>query len=98
MAMLALLSFLTGTVLGMRFRVLVLVPAIACALPTAVAVGIFREHAFGSVILVAAATVTCLQIGYMAGIAVRHFLAAARMSGRRDAPLARSRVLHHNAE
>ena len=39
MAMLVLLSFLFGTVLGMRFKVLVLLPAIACALPIALAVG-----------------------------------------------------------
>ena len=39
MAMLVLLSFLSGTVLGMRFKVLVLLPAIACALPIALAVG-----------------------------------------------------------
>jgi hypothetical protein len=98
MAVLAILSFLTGTVLGMRFRVMVLIPAITCALAIAVAIGVFRQHTVGSVALIAAATVTSLQIGYMAGIAIRHFLAAVRTPGRRDAPLARSQVLHRHAK
>jgi ABC-type proline/glycine betaine transport system permease subunit len=97
MAMLVLLSFLSGTVLGMRFKVLVLLPAIACALPIALAVG-NRQPGIGSVALVSAATVACLQIGYSAGIAIRRSLAAARMSGRRKTSLARSQALPHNAE
>jgi hypothetical protein len=98
MALLAILSFLAGAVLGMRFRVMVLIPAITCALATAIAIGAFRQQTVGSVALVAAATVTCLQIGYMAGIAIRHFLAATRTAGRRNAPLAHSQVLHRHAE
>ena len=98
MAMLALLSFLTGTVLGMRFKVLVLLPAIACELPIALAVGIFRQPGLVSVTLVSAAAIACLQIGYLAGIAIRHSLAAARMSGRRSTSLARSQALPHKVE
>jgi hypothetical protein len=82
----------------MRFRVLVLVPAIACALPMAVAAGILRQQSLGSVTLVSAATIACLQIGYLAGIAIRHSLAAARLSGRRDTSLARSQQLPHKTK
>ena len=57
MVMLLLLSFLIGAVLGMRFKVLVLVPAIAGTLPIAVAVEISHQQGLASIILVSAATV-----------------------------------------
>ena len=82
MAMLLLLSLLTGAVLGMRFKVLVLVPAMAGALATAIAVEIFRQQGLASMILVSAATVSLLQIGYLAGIVILSGLATARISAR----------------
>jgi hypothetical protein len=97
MAILALLSFLAGTVLGMRLRVLVLVPATACVLPIALAVGISRLEALGSVTLLVVATVAILQIGYLAGIAIRRSLAAAQTSRRRDISVTHSQALPHNA-
>jgi hypothetical protein len=97
MATLALLSFLSGTALA-RFKVLVLLPAMAGALPVALAVGIFRHPDLGSVALVSAATVACLQMGYLAGIAIRRSLAAARISGGRITPLARSPALPNKVE
>ena len=97
MAPLALVSFLAGTVLGMRFRVLVLVPAIACVLPIALTIGISRQHELGSVLFLAAATVVSLQIGFFAGIAIRYSLAAARMNRSRDTSLTRSQALPHKA-
>ena len=74
MVMLLLLSFLIGAVLGMRFKVLVLVPAIAGTLPIAVAVEISHQQGLASIILVSAATVALVQIGYLAGIAVHRGL------------------------
>jgi hypothetical protein len=97
MAILALLSFSAGTVLGMRLRVLVLVPATACMLPIALTVGISRQQPLGSVTLLVAATVAILQIGYLAGIAIRRSRAAAQPSRRRDTSLTHSRALPRKA-
>jgi hypothetical protein len=87
MVMLLLLSFLIGAVLGMRFKVLVLVPAIAGTLPIAVAIEISHQQGLASIILVSAATVALVQIGYLAGIAVHRGLATARISAREGSSL-----------
>ena len=93
MAMLLLLSLLIGAVLGMRFKVLVLVPAIAGALPIAVALEIFRQQSLTSIILASAATVALLQIGYLAGIAVHRGLATARLRAREGSSLSVHKLL-----
>jgi len=85
MMIVALLSLLTGAVLGMRFKVLVLLPAIAAVLPIALGAGIVRDHAFGPAMLIGVAAVASLQIGYLAGVGVRHALAVARLRGLRGA-------------
>lgn len=82
-----ILALLTGMVLGMRFKVLILVPAIACVLPIALGVGIVRDHAFGPATLIAVAAVASLQIGYLVGVGIRYALVAARLSGRRRATI-----------
>jgi uncharacterized membrane protein len=97
MIILALLSLLTGMVLGMRFKVLILVPAIACILPIAFGFGIVRDHGLGSAIIIAAAALASVQIGYFGGALVRYSLAAARMSGLRSASLAGSQTARRAA-
>ena len=87
MALLVLLSLLTGMVLGLRFKVLVLVPAIACVLVAALGIGIARGAAFWPAVI-GLAGVASVQIGYLAGVGIRHLLAAARMSGLRNASVA----------
>ena len=84
MAMFALLMFLIGMVLGLRFKVLVLVPAMAGLVPIALAIATHREHGLASVIIVSAATVACLQVGYIAGIAICYSAGGMRVSSRRD--------------
>ena len=81
------LWFIMGMVLGQRFKVLILMPAIALATLVAVATGIGRTEPFWSVLLAAALSVTGLQIGYLAGTGVRLLIAATRASRRRQAPL-----------
>jgi hypothetical protein len=77
-AMIALMvSFLFGTVLGQRFKVVVLVPAMAAVLILCVAAGIADPHAAWEVIRMAASAAICLQCGYFAGMAIRHCLTAA---------------------
>jgi hypothetical protein len=96
MTLLAL--FGVGVLLGMRFRVLVLIPAIACAVLIEVAVAVVSgQHSFGSVTPLAAATVAILQIGYWAGLAGRYLSASVRVSRARDVSLSGSRPASHKA-
>ncbi len=95
MAILVLLGLLAGMALEKRFRVLVLVPA--CLLPVALAVGLGRHQAIGAVALMTIATVASVQIGYLARVAIRTALSAARTTGLRDAPLTGSQAVQREA-
>jgi hypothetical protein len=96
MTLLAL--FGVGVLLGMRFRVLILIPAIACAVLIEIAVTVVSgQHSLGSVIPLAAATVAILQIGYWAGLAGRYLSASVRVSRARDVSLSGSRPASHRA-
>jgi membrane protein DedA with SNARE-associated domain len=74
MMMLAVVSFLVGAVLGQRFKVLVLIPATAIMLVLAAATGVTQAQTAWSIVLMAAAAATSMQIGYLIGIAI-HALA-----------------------
>jgi hypothetical protein len=90
--------FGVGVLLGMRFRVLVLIPAIAFGVVIEVTVAVVSaQYSFGSVALLAAATVAILQIGYWAGLAARYLSASVRASSARDASLSGSRPASHRA-
>jgi hypothetical protein len=96
MTLLAL--FGVGVLLGMRFRVLVLIPAIACAVSIEIAVAVVSgQHSLGSVTPLAAATVAILQIGYWAGLAGRYLSASVRVSRARDVSVSGSRPASHRA-
>lgn len=77
---LALLSLLTGMTLGMRFKILVLLPAIACVLPIAITVSLIEGGSAWSMFLAVVMPIVGVQLGYLAGIGIRHFLALARLS------------------
>jgi hypothetical protein len=87
MMTLAMISLLAGMVLGQRFKVPVLVPATALGLVLAIGAGIAHADAVGSIVLMAAVTATSLQIGYFAGIGIRHLMVVARASRLRVANL-----------
>jgi hypothetical protein len=74
---LSLISFLVGAALGQRFKVVVLLPASAMALLIAVRTGVTQAQTVWTIILLAAAAATCLQIGYFVGIYFHHVLTAA---------------------
>jgi hypothetical protein len=82
--MLSLLGLLVGIVLGQRFRVLVLVPAMAVLLPTAIGVAALSHQGLETIALLTALAVGALQIGYLLGVGIRHSLAAARIGGLRS--------------
>jgi hypothetical protein len=79
-----LLSLLAGMVLGQRFRVLVLVPAMAVVLPIAIGAAAASHQGLGTIVLLGTLSVASLQIGYLLGVGIRHALAGARISGLRS--------------
>jgi hypothetical protein len=62
------LAFLIGAFLGMRFKVVILIPAIAFVLMAAVLIGIARSEHFIAVSLQVAIAVGCLEIGYFCSV------------------------------
>ena len=76
MLMLPFVCFLVGAVLGQGFKVLVLVPAIAIALAFTVAIGFAHSETFWQIVSAAFLATSGLQIGYFAGVAASHLVAA----------------------
>ena len=66
--------------MGMRFKVLVLVPAIGLALITIVAVGFAGGNSLFAVAIAAALASCCLQLGYVFGAFTRYGLASDRFA------------------
>jgi hypothetical protein len=77
MMTLSMISFFAGAALAQRFKVMVLMPAIVIVVGLAVATGFAHVPTAWSVVLMAATAATCLQVGYLVGIGIRHFLVAA---------------------
>lgn len=78
MLMTLLICLLVGAVLGQKFRVFVLIPAIALAgLATA---GFAHAGTFWQILGMVLVATTSLQIGYFAGVGVRYLMAATRPS------------------
>jgi len=78
MLILSLISLLAGAALGMRFKVLILVPAICLALLAILAVGISSSVSFSFIALAMVLAAACLQLGYLGGVGARYAMAAAR--------------------
>jgi hypothetical protein len=65
---LAIISVLVGIALGLRFKVLVLVPAITLTTLFALVVGLVRGEGFGAIVLAMVIVGTAIQLGYLVGI------------------------------
>lgn len=85
MSMLILLVFLTGAVLGMRFKVIILVPAATIALFAIFAAGVALGHTMTAVGLTALLALVCLQIGYLGGLLTRYSVTMVRAAPLRAA-------------
>jgi hypothetical protein len=68
---LAFISIVVGVVLGLRYKVLILVPAVMFAMMFAVIVGVARADSVLSVALMTVALGVAVQLGYLAGIFLR---------------------------
>jgi hypothetical protein len=64
------LPLLLGALLGTRFRVLVLFPAIGAVLVIALLTGLYGNSDISAVAIDAALAVGCIQLGYFAGMLV----------------------------
>jgi hypothetical protein len=91
--MLAVISVLIGAVLGLRFKVLVLLPAIAATLGPILIGGVAGGHGVWHVALAGILATTGVQFGYLGGSATRHLMLLARASRRGRAWPSRVRSL-----
>jgi len=82
MSTLVLLATLLGAVLGMKFRVFILVPAIGFASVIILADGIACGTSVSGIVIAVLIASSCLQVGYIFSIAARYRIALAR-SGRK---------------
>jgi hypothetical protein len=82
-----LLVCLTGAVLGMRLKVLILAPAIGATVIAVFAAGIARGEDIPAILLAGLLALICLQIGYLGGVLIRYTMTPARARSRRQAPL-----------
>jgi hypothetical protein len=72
MLMVALITLMTGLVLGMRYRFLILIPASVFAVVAILAVGLTHADDAGSMIIAMLIAAICLQAGYVTGLCARY--------------------------
>jgi hypothetical protein len=89
MSTLALVSTLLGALIGMRFKVLVLVPTITFALIVILAYGMAFATGASRILIAIAVASSCIQIGYMVSVLARYGTALAREGRARNAPTVR---------
>jgi hypothetical protein len=68
--------FLIGATLSLRFKFLILLPAIGLAVVGTAAVGIANGDRVGAVMLTIALTAAALQVGYVFGLITRAVIAS----------------------
>jgi hypothetical protein len=78
MLMMSLICLLVGAVLGQRFRILVLIPAMALAIMATA--GFSHSGTFWQILGAVLVATTSLQIGYFAGVGARYLMAVTRTS------------------
>jgi hypothetical protein len=74
MAILSIVCILIGVLLGLRFRVLVLVPATAICIFLVSLVGPSSGAGAAWTVIVAVIAVALIQVGYLGGVAVSFFV------------------------
>ena len=81
MLTLSIVSLLVGAGLAQHYKVLVLIPSTAILLVVAIGTGVAQAQTAWAIVLMVAAATTCIQIGYLVGVAVHHVLVANWSSG-----------------
>jgi hypothetical protein len=72
-----IISFFSGMVLGLRFKVLILIPASIIVATVTIAVGVTEGATAWSIVLMGLVVLTALEVGYLVGTAIRSFLVIA---------------------
>jgi hypothetical protein len=93
MTMLVLSTLLIGGALGMRFKVLILIPAIGLAFIANLAAGFAFSDSVSATLLTAVLASVCLQIGYLCGAMARSGTARARPQNPHE-PTLRTKSVH----
>jgi hypothetical protein len=93
MVLLVGMSFLLGALLGIKFRVLILIPALGAILLTVVAIGIAHADAVWAILITLVAAVSSLQIGYLGGAIMQYAFARPTADHRRTQPLSTEPVI-----
>ena len=78
MIMLTVIAILTGAVLGLRFTVLILVPASFIGSVATFGIGIAHSNGLWSILLALVLVISALQIGYFSGAVIRFVNAGVR--------------------
>jgi hypothetical protein len=82
-----LFVFLTGVLLGMRFRILLLIPVIGLAVIATLWVGILHADSASAIVSAAVLAWGGLQLGYFCGAVTRYRIALSRIGHPRKALL-----------
>lgn len=77
MVLLCIACILIGALLGLRFRVLVLIPTTAICIFLVLLVGLSSGVGAGWSMIIAAIAMTLLQVGYLGGVAMSFFVGEA---------------------
>ena len=85
--------FLVGATFSVRFKVLILLPAIGLAVVGIAVPGIAHGDSVGAVMLTTALVATAVQIGYLFGVVTREVTASLGVPAGAD-PLRLPTVLH----
>lgn len=72
----ATIAILAGAALGLRFKVLILIPALIFGLPSIAALEFMRGADIDAALLAIVASAVALQIGYLLGAVARFVLGA----------------------
>lgn len=83
MIMIMLASSLVGAVLGIRFRIHVMAPAVLLGLITIAIIAVVEGAAISSALATMAVYVVAMQLGYLGGLFARFCMAAARVPSHR---------------
>jgi hypothetical protein len=73
-----IIHVLAGAALGLRFKVMILVPALTLTMLCAAIVGVTRRDQFWSIAVAMILLGTAIQVGYLAGILIRAKIASVR--------------------
>ena len=79
MTTLATTAILIGAVLGLRFKVLVLVPAIVFGATAVLGLGMAHNNSVWSILVAMGSAITALQAGYLAGAGIHFVIAGMRI-------------------